>query len=112
MNSDMSSDTSPSAMMVNEIQSAFHEQVSAEYKRRSGIGLASDQQGWLNQRYADMNQAVNELIKMPGRDHEDPEGSCASPRAIEQKFKYLVQYPTMTNCLIYNRVDICSSRKW
>ena len=86
MNSDMSSDTSPLAMMVNEIQSAFHEQVSAEYKRRSGIGLASDQQGWLNQRYADMNQAVNELIKMPGRDHKDPEGSCtASPPISRQQ---------------------------
>ena len=87
----MSQNTSTSASFVERIQTVFQEQVSSEYKRRSGIGSESDQQEWVNERYAQLNKTVNEMVTLPGTKPEFPEGHCASKSEIEQGLLLLVQ---------------------
>jgi len=87
----MSQNTSTSASFVERIQTVFQEQVSSEYKRRSGIGSESDQQEWVNERYAQLNKAMNEMVTLPGTKPEFPEGHCASKSEIEQGLSLLVQ---------------------
>ena len=78
----MSQNTSTSASFVERIQTVFQEQVSSEYKRRSGIGSESDQQEWVNERYAQLNKAVNEMVTLPGTKPEFPDnGSRQEPEA-------------------------------
>jgi hypothetical protein len=79
------------ATLVNQIQEAFQEQVSSEYKRRSGNGSAKDQRDNVNLRYEQLNKAVNDSLTIPGLTREVPEGNCDTTTTIEQTFKLIVQ---------------------
>jgi hypothetical protein len=88
----MSQSTIPSARLVERIQTVFQEQISSEYKRRSGIGSEShDQQEWVSERYAQLNKAVNEMVTLTGTKPEYREGHCATKSEIEQGLLLLVQ---------------------